>query len=188
VAASLAPVASPPCVLPSALVLNASHEPLCVVSGKRAVVLLLAGKAVCLVPGDREVHSASWHLPVAHVLCLTRYVRVPFRAQVPLSRRAVYERDGGRCAYCSTAASSVDHVMPRSRGGAHSWDNVVAACQRCNHLKADRTLKELGWSLRRPPTVPAGAGWRVLGSRTAHPTWRPYLALGLDEGLWETPA
>jgi hypothetical protein len=67
--------------------------------------------------------------------------------------------------------------VPRSRGGRHSWDNVVAACSRCNHLKADRTLSDLGWRLRVPPTAPSGAAWRVLGHRAPDPRWNQWLEM-----------
>jgi 5-methylcytosine-specific restriction endonuclease McrA len=109
------------------------------------------------------------------VVRLVRYVRVPFRATVPLTRKAVFARDGGRCVYCSAAATSLDHLVPRSRGGTHTWDNVVSACGRCNHVKADRGIAELGWRLVRQPAVPTGAAWRVVGARRVDPRWRPYL-------------
>ena len=158
-----------------ALVLNATYEPLCVVSARRALVLVLSGKAVALEAGEHEVHSERLTLHVPVVVRLTRFVRVPYRAQVPLTRRAVFVRDGGRCAYCSAPATSIDHVVPRSRGGEHVWENVVSCCRRCNHAKADRGLVELGWRLRRAPKAPSGLAWRVLGSGRMHPTWRTYL-------------
>ena len=118
------------------------------------------------------VHAELISLPVPVVARLTRYVRVPFPASVPLSRRAVFTRDGQTCVYCGGSATSIDHVVPRSRGGTHTWDNVVAACRRCNHTKADRSLAELGWALPHPPRTPSGAAWRLLG----HPHRRPALA------------
>jgi len=124
----------------AALVLNASYEPLCVVPGRRAVVLLLTAKAVAVAEGDGVVHAATTQVGVPAVVRLTRYVRVPYRATVPLTRKAVFARDGGRCVYCGAAATSLDHVVPRSRGGPHCWENVVSACSRCNHVKADRTV------------------------------------------------
>ena len=159
----------------AALVLNATYEPLCVVSGRRAVVLLLTAKAVSVAEGDAVVHSATTDVTVPSVVRLVRYVRVPFRATVPLTRKAVFARDGGRCVYCGVAATSLDHVVPRSRGGTHTWDNVVSACGRCNHVKADRGIAELGWRLVRQPAVPTGAAWRVVGARRVDPRWRPYL-------------
>jgi 5-methylcytosine-specific restriction endonuclease McrA len=175
-----------------ALVLNASYEPLCVVSGRRAVVLLLTDKAVPVAEGDGILHSERAEVHVPAVVRLTRFVKVPYRATVPLTRRAVFARDGGRCVYCGAAATSLDHVVPKSRGGPHTWDNVVSACSRCNHTKADRGIAELGWRLRRIPVAPTGAAWRIVGAKRMDPRWRPYLDSGsdgdLDEALWGQPA
>ena len=173
-----------------ALVLNASYEPLCVVSGRRAVVLLLTDKAVTVADGDQVLHSERADVVVPCVVRLTRFVRVPYRGTVPLTRKAVFARDGGRCVYCSAPATSLDHVVPKSRGGEHSWENVVSACSRCNHLKADRGIAELGWRLRRVPTAPSGAAWRIAGTKRVDPRWRPFLSAegDDDEALWGTPA
>jgi 5-methylcytosine-specific restriction endonuclease McrA len=171
----------------AALVLNATYEPLCVVPSRRAVILLLTAKAVSVAEGDGVVHSVRAAVVVPAVVRLTRFVRVPYRATVPLTRKAVFARDGGRCVYCNAAATSLDHVIPKSRGGAHSWDNVVSACGRCNHVKADRGIAELGWRLHRQPVAPTGAAWRVVGSRRVDPRWRPWLDLPFEESL-EEPA
>lgn len=158
-----------------ALVLNATFEPLGVVSVRRAVILLLAGKAVVVEASGVVLHAERVSVAVPSVLRLTVFVRVPFRASVPLTRRGVLARDGWHCAYCAAPATSLDHVVPRSRGGEHVWENVVAACARCNHAKADRTLHDLGWRLRVAPAAPRGAAWRVLGSRRMDPRWEPFL-------------
>lgn len=97
------------------LLLNATYEPLCVVSSRRAIVLVLAEKAVSVDSSAEEVHAESVSLPVPVVVRLTRYVRVPYPAQVPLSRRAVFHRDASTCVYCGGSATSIDHVVPRSR-------------------------------------------------------------------------
>ena len=159
------------------LLLNATYEPLCVVSSRRAIVLVLADKAVSVHSAPEEVHAETLSLPVPVVARLTRYVRVPYPVQVPLSRRAVFTRDGQACVYCGGSATSIDHVVPRSRGGTHTWDNVVAACRRCNHAKADRFLAEIGWSLPRQPGAPSGAAWRLLGHRTVDPRWHAWLGM-----------
>ncbi|HVE64249.1 MAG TPA: HNH endonuclease [Mycobacteriales bacterium] len=164
--------------MPEALVLNATFEPIGVVSQRRAVVLVLSEKAVCVERGEGTLHSERATIDVPAVVRLTRFVRVPYRAWVPLTRRGVLVRDGGRCVYCNAIATSLDHVMPRSRGGEHSWDNVVACCARCNRQKAARTLAELGWHLRRPPACPKGLAWVVLGARRMDPVWTPYLGEG----------
>lgn len=137
--------------MPHVLVLNASYEPLGVVPLRRALVLVLENKAICLEESGAFMHSATRAVPAPSVVRLKRFVRVPYRGPVPLTRRALFARDGGRCMYCGAAATSVDHVIPRSRGGQHAWDNVVAACRRCNHVKADRHLPELGWRLHQQP-------------------------------------
>jgi 5-methylcytosine-specific restriction endonuclease McrA len=159
------------------LLLNATYEPLCVVSSRRAIVLVLADKAVPIDSAADVVHAETVSLAVPVVVRLTRYVRVPYPAQVPLSRRAVFTRDGQTCVYCGGSATSIDHVVPRSRGGTHTWDNVVAACRRCNHTKADRSLAEMGWVLPHPPRTPSGAAWRLLGARTVDPRWSEWLGV-----------
>ena len=176
---SLAPHAPAPATATTgaSLLLNATYEPLCVVSSRRAIVLVLAAKAEAVDVTDDEVHAERITLAVPIVVRLTRYVRVPYPVQVPLSRRAVFTRDGSTCVYCGGSATSIDHVVPRSRGGTHTWDNVVAACRRCNHTKADRSLAEMGWSLPHPPGAPSGAAWRLLGHRTVDPRWREWLGM-----------
>jgi 5-methylcytosine-specific restriction endonuclease McrA len=158
------------------LVLNATYEPLGVVSSRRAVVLVLTDKAVSVEEGEQVLHSVSCTISIPAVVRLTRFVRVPYRAGVPLTRRAVFARDGGRCVYCGAAATSLDHVVPRSRGGEHNWENVVASCGRCNHVKADRDISTLGWRLRHAPREPTGMAWRVLGTGRCDPAWHRWLS------------
>lgn len=157
------------------LLLNASFEPLCVVPMKRAVVLVLAEKAEILEAACGVIRSASTAVPVPSVIRLTTYVRVPYRARLPLTRRALLARDGHRCAYCGRSADTIDHVVPRSRSGRHEWENVVAACRLCNGRKGDRLLNELGWVLHTTPTVPRGTRWLVVGVGRIDPSWEPYL-------------
>jgi 5-methylcytosine-specific restriction endonuclease McrA len=166
-----------PSTTAATLLLNATYEPLCVVSSRRAIVLVLGGKAELVDVTDALVHAERLSLAVPIVVRLTRYVRVPYPVSVPLSRRAVFTRDSQTCVYCGASATSIDHVVPRSRGGTHTWDNVVAACRRCNHTKADRSLAEMGWSLPQPPRAPSGAAWRLLGHRTVDPRWRSWLGM-----------
>jgi 5-methylcytosine-specific restriction endonuclease McrA len=156
-------------------VLNASYEPLCVVPLRRAVVLVLAEKAEVLESQYGMLHSERLIMAAPSVVRLSRFVRVPYRSRVPLTRRAVLHRDGGRCAYCSHRADTVDHVVPRSRGGRHDWTNVVAACARCNHRKADRMLGELGWNLAFIPAQPPSTVALLVGYATRDPSWEPYL-------------
>ncbi len=160
-----------------ALLLNATFEPLCVVPARRAVVLVLKEKAEIVERDAAVMRSERAVLPVPSVIRLTRFVRVPYRTTVPLSRRAVFARDGGRCQYCGRAAENLDHVVPRSRGGAHAWENVVAACRPCNARKEDRLLSECPMVLRRPPAAPHRSTWFVAAAGRLDPAWEPYLGL-----------
>jgi len=166
------------------LLLNASFEPLCIVPLRRAVVLVLAEKADVLAADDMLVRSAMTAMAAPRVIRLRAYVRVPYRAVVPLTRRALIVRDGGRCQYCRRhvgAAGTVDHVVPRSRfprrADAHCWDNVVLACRPCNGKKGDRTLAELGWTLDRTPVALTRRQWLIVGYAEVEPVWVPYLAV-----------
>ena len=160
------------------LLLNATFEPLTALPLRRAIVLLVCGKAE-VVHGDTSglvLHSASGAVEVPSVIRLRVFVRVPYRARVPLTRAALMHRDRFRCAYCGLRAETIDHVVPRSRGGTHTWENCVACCARCNHRKADKLLAELGWPLRTMPHAPRGRHWRLLaGLVDADPLWLPYL-------------
>jgi 5-methylcytosine-specific restriction endonuclease McrA len=158
-----------------ALVLNATYEPLCVVPLRRAVVLVLAEKAVVVEAGESVLHSARLAMPAPSVVRLSRYVRVPYHRDVPLTRRAVLDRDGHQCAYCGNRADTIDHVRPRSRGGQHVWTNVVAACARCNHRKGDRLLGEMGWQLPASPVQPPATVAVVMGWAKKEPSWQQYL-------------
>ncbi|MEI5099805.1 HNH endonuclease [Streptomyces sp. PmtG] len=145
------------------LVLNASFEPLSTVTLNRAVVLVLQDKAVVehAHPGLR-VRAADVDLPVPRVIRLCRFVRVPFRRRAPWSRRGVLVRDRHRCAYCGRRATTVDHLVPRSQGGADSWLNTVASCAMDNHRKADRTPEQAGMPLLRQPFEPTPADAMLL--------------------------
>jgi 5-methylcytosine-specific restriction endonuclease McrA len=158
-----------------ALLLNASFEPLCVVPMRRAVVLVLKEKAEIVARNGAELHSERVTLPVPSVIRLNHFVRVPYRSRVPLSRRAVFARDGHRCQYCNRAAENIDHVVPRSRGGRHSWDNVVASCRSCNARKEDRMLDELDLRLTRVPGEPHASLWVVATAGSIDPAWTPFL-------------
>ncbi len=142
------------------LVLNASFEPLSVVSVKRAVVLLMASKAE-VVEQDvaRKLHSERVAIDVPLVIRLVQYVTIPRGLSAPFSRQALLARDEYTCQFCGTSVGplTIEHLLPRSKGGQSSWENCVAACARCNHRKANRTLAEagrIGLVLRRTPTRP----------------------------------
>lgn len=160
----------------SALVLNATYEPLSVVSSRRAVWLVLADKADIVEHDGSELRSISRSLPVPTVIRLRYVVRVPYHRRVALSRRAVFARDDHRCQYRGGNADSIDHIVPRSRGGGHSWDNVAAACRACNLSKRDRTPAEAGMPLARPACVPRELAWVSVAVQRVPDAWKPYLA------------
>jgi 5-methylcytosine-specific restriction endonuclease McrA len=159
----------------TALLLNATYEPLAVVPMRRAVVLVLARKAVVVEHGASELRSERQSIRVPAVIRLTRFVKVPYRRKVPLTRSALLARDFHRCAYCRGTATTMDHVVPRSRGGHHEWTNVVAACSRCNSRKGNRLVHEIGWTLHSSPKEPVVHGWVVIGVARVDPSWTPYL-------------
>ncbi|WP_232319034.1 MULTISPECIES: HNH endonuclease [Rhodococcus] len=163
------------------LLLNVTYEPLTALPARRAVVLMACGKADTVHEDEQGpvVHSADWSVQVPSVIRLRTYVRVPYRARIPMTRAALMHRDHFRCAYCGAKAETIDHVVPRSRGGGHSWENCVACCAPCNHRKADKMLSELGWTLRAELVPPSGPHWRLLAAtKELHPAWMPYLGVG----------
>ena len=166
------------------LLLNASFEPLAVVSLRRAVLLVLAEKAEVVSENGELFRSAKRSIAAPAVIRLKRYVRIPYRARVPLTRRALAYRDNGTCQFSHCLrfvgnAGTVDHVRPQSsyanRADAHCWENVVWACAKCNAKKGSKTLEQLGWSIVREPSVFTTRAWFIVGI-TVEPAWKPYLA------------
>ncbi|MGH3665676.1 MAG: HNH endonuclease [Egibacteraceae bacterium] len=158
-----------------ALVLNVTMEPLCVVAARRAVVLVLTDKADVIHSNGHRFRSVEVDLAAPSVVRLRRYVRVPYRRRAALSRRGVFIRDSHLCQYCGRSAENVDHVVPRSRGGGHEWENVVAACRRCNSRKKDHTPAEAGMHLTRKPYAPRAAFWLVVAVGGIRDDWSSYL-------------
>jgi 5-methylcytosine-specific restriction endonuclease McrA len=161
----------------TALVLNASYEPLSIVPSRRAVCLVLADKAETVEHDSHLMRSETLSVPMPLVIRLRYMVKVPFHRRTALSRRAVFARDDYRCQYCGRVADSIDHVMPRSRGGEHSWENVAAACRPCNLSKRDRTPDEAGLRLARPCRAPRATAWVVVSVTRVPEAWKPYLAV-----------
>lgn len=160
------------------LILNAGYEPLAVVNFRRAMVLVMKGRAsVVLSDEENPVLTVFGDLERPSVIILTRYVKIPYQKAVPVTRRGVLRRDANRCGYCGHHATTIDHIQPKSRGGADSWQNLVACCQQCNNAKSDRTLKELGWTLLREPFAPRGVFWMVPGVENSQPEWNEFLTV-----------
>ncbi|NLG51118.1 MAG: HNH endonuclease [Chloroflexi bacterium] len=163
----------------SVLVLNATYEPLNVVSVQRAIVLLLKDKAELVEAAESRLHSINTSIPVPLVIRLVYYVRVPHKLNVPLTRRTVMLRDNYSCQYCGAQLAksdlTIDHVVPRVRGGETTWENVVCACKQCNLRKGSKTPEQAGMRLRSTPGRPKYLALVWLSNVHAHEVWHKYL-------------
>lgn len=157
--------------------LNATYEPIGVVSARRALILALAEKVDVLAESADLFASERLVLAAPSVVRLRYFVKVPYQRSAPLNRKAVFARDHGKCQYCGNGAESIDHVVPRSRGGEHVWENVVACCRRCNTTKANRLLSECPMVLRCKPGVPTRLAWVTVAAGRVPDSWSPYLQL-----------
>ncbi len=159
------------------LVLNASYEPLNVCSVRRAHVLVWKGKAEVVESHSHPIRSAAASFARPFVIRLLQYVRVPRAVRRRISRRVLFARDGWRCVYCGNTGGrlTLDHVVPRSRGGDSVWENVVTACAPCNLRKGDRLLEETAMSLPHPPRAPAPVLFIRLATPRVPEGWRQYL-------------
>ena len=159
------------------LVLNSSYEPLNVCTVRRAVVLILKEKAELLETGSRELQSESMTMPHPVVIRLVSYVRVPRDStRRRITRRAVFARDSWTCQYCGrTSHLTVDHVLPRSRGGGSVWENIVTSCAPCNRRKGNRTPVEVDMHPRRKPKAPGPTVFIRVAAPVVPAAWQQYL-------------
>ncbi len=158
------------------LVLNQNYQPLNICNAKRAIILLGRGKAELLENGRGYARSASAIVPIPSVIRLVYMVKRPLMKR-RLSRRAVFYRDGFTCQYCGkqTKELTLDHIIPRSRGGPHIWENVVSACIPCNHKKAGLTPAEAGMWLLKEPRAPHPNPYYLFHHRPIQEEWRPFI-------------
>ncbi|NNJ09677.1 HNH endonuclease [Chloroflexales bacterium ZM16-3] len=160
------------------LVLNASYEPLQLISVRRAVILLLQEKAELIEAAEQQLRARHIALDIPLVIRLVRYIRIPRRLKLPCSRRGIFARDREICQYCGQqpgrASLTIDHVLPRSQGGATTWENVVTACRECNHRKGGRTPDQANMLLLAPPRQPQYLAFALLGEMERHDVWRKY--------------
>lgn len=160
------------------LILNTSYEPLHVCSVKRAVSLLMHDVAERVENAETVLRSPTRIFIVPSVIRLKRYVRRPIRQRVAFNRKNVLRRDSHTCQYCGARSNdlTLDHIIPRSRGGATAWTNVVACCQRCNARKRDRTPEEANMALRWHPAAPRFLFTSAYGFLSdLDPIWMKYL-------------
>jgi 5-methylcytosine-specific restriction endonuclease McrA len=164
------------------LVLNSTYEPINVTTARRAIVLILKGTARPEEMSSRVIHSAHMALPVPSVIRLLEYIRIPYERK-ELSRKNVLLRDGYTCQYCGrkfpSSELTIDHVIPRAKGGRTSWDNVVTCCRKCNTRKGDHLTEEAGMPLLKHPRA---LSWRVSHQILAHlgrqqEAWKKYLII-----------
>jgi 5-methylcytosine-specific restriction endonuclease McrA len=160
------------------LVLNASFEPINVCTVRRATVLLLKERAELLEHADWSLHAESLTLPRPIVIRLTTYVKVPRDAhRRKITRRAVFARDRWTCQYCGHERGNltVDHVIPRSKGGDSTWENIVTSCAPCNRRKGDRLPRQVGMKPRHKPRAPSPTIFIHVASPTIPAAWEQYL-------------
>ena len=168
------------------LVLNQNYEPLHVCNVKRAVVLVSRGKAEVIDRAAELLRTVTEAYAVPSVIRMVYYIRRP-RPVMRLCRREVFARDRHTCQYCGQRSGdlTLDHVMPRARGGGHTWENLVSACKACNHRKAGRTPKEARMELRTTPARPKVTFTHLFGRYVERrPAWGQFIpgADGLGAG------
>ena len=159
------------------LVLNQNYEPLNICRVRRAIILLFRGKAEVLENGRGNLHSIDDAFDVPSVIRLVYFIRRP-RQQRKLTKLEVFNRDHYACQYCGRESKelTLDHVVPRRRGGEHSWENVVSACIPCNRRKAGRTPSEAGMPLLHQPRPPRNDGFYVpFQHLRVHNEWQKYI-------------
>jgi 5-methylcytosine-specific restriction endonuclease McrA len=163
----------------SVLVLNATYEPISVVSVRRAVVLLLKEKAEIVEAARAELRSERDAIPMPLVIRLVYYVRIPYRVSLPVTRRTVLSRDHYTCQYCGAQPLrkelTVDHILPRCRGGRTTWENVTTACKRCNGRKGSRTPEEANMRLLSVPQRPRYVALAMIESSETRQIWDKYI-------------
>ena len=160
------------------LVLNASYEPINVCTVRRATVLVLKDRAEVIEHGEWALHSESLTVPRPVVIRLVTYIRVPRDAhRRKITRRAVFARDRWACQYCGSERHSltVDHVIPRSKGGPSTWDNIVTCCAPCNRRKGDRLPKQANMHPRRVPRAPSATIFVHVAEPKIPAAWEQYL-------------
>src|SRR5437588_10070666 len=168
------------CLHAPVLVLNASYEPINVCAARRASILVLKGVAMAEEENGHYLHAARLAFRVPSVIRLLEYRRIPHQTRA-LSRKNILLRDRNTCQYCAEVLPSseltLDHVIPRSRGGASAWENLVACCHPCNHRKANQLMHEAGMKLMREPRAfslhTSRHIMRLMGNSDAK--WRKYL-------------
>jgi 5-methylcytosine-specific restriction endonuclease McrA len=157
------------------LVLNQSYEPISICSPQKAIILLFLQKAEMIANNHLTIRTVSDTYPFPTVIRLKRYIKFPYK-KVELSRKNIFRRDAHTCQYCgSTKELTIDHILPKSRGGADTWENLVAACKSCNNIKGDKTPQEANMSLLSKPSKPHHIIYLKQFTTNLDNTWKPFL-------------
>lgn len=154
------------------LVLNVGYQALGVVEVEKAISLIVIGRAETVHARDGVFRSQKLEIPVPSVIRIFRNIKPKREDAIPVSRKALFARDNYECQYCGKFGCEVEHIIPQSRGGKNTWENLVTACRSCNSMKADMTPEEAGMILRNAPYTPTRANLIAL---RGSPEWRDYL-------------
>ena len=160
------------------LVLNQDYSPLTVCSVERAFLLVFLNKAEMISPVPNVfLHTVDTSYQAPSVIKVSRYISVPYKGVI-LSRQNVFRRDNHECQYCGTNRDlTLDHLVPRSKGGTSSWKNLVTACKHCNAKKGDYSPGEVGMKLRKEPFKPSYIMFLKTSNGSVFDEWRPFLQL-----------
>lgn len=158
------------------LVLNQDYSPLTVCSVQRAFMLVFLGKADLIEEiEEQSLRSITTSFPFPSVVKIKKYVHIPYKGVV-MSRHNIFKRDGGKCQYCGANRDlTLDHVIPRSKGGKSTWTNLVTACKKCNSLKGDHTLDKAGLKLSQKPIKPSYLSFLRMNKESYREEWNSYL-------------
>ena len=158
------------------LVLNQDYTPLTVCSVHRAFMLMFLKKADLITEiKERHLRSISQSFPFPSIIKVRYYISIPYKGVV-MSRHNIFKRDGGKCQYCGTNKDlTIDHIIPRSKGGKSTWTNLVTACKKCNSKKSDFPLSQLGMKLLKAPIKPSYLTFLRMYNGAYRDDWAPYL-------------
>ena len=158
------------------LLLNQSYQPLMIIGAKRALVLVLTEKVDAIENYAEYVHSMFFKMPLPSVIRLKKYARFN-KKEIVLSRKNILKRDNYTCQYCGIESNqlTIDHVVPRQKGGPDTWENLVTACEKCNAHKANKLIDEIGMKLLKLPRKPMVIAHLQNNIKDYQKMWRPYL-------------
>jgi 5-methylcytosine-specific restriction endonuclease McrA len=158
------------------LILNQNYEPMTITNVKKAIILIYLGKAEIIEKNEAYIRSIRTSYPLPSIVRLTRYINVP-RKRIILSRKNIIKRDSHQCQYCGirTGSVTIDHVIPKVRGGEETWENLVCACVKCNNKKGNRTPEEAGMTLAKKPQRPNYLFFIRYYIGKLDNRWKPYL-------------